>query len=519
MIAVVVGLCLGVVMVIVMGRDLPQLPDKLEKLVLNTQTEFYSNTGQLLTTLGERNRVPIDRISSNFVNALLAAEDFEFYDHSGISKRGILRAVYQNLRAGKIEGGASTITQQLSRNFFLSLEQTHSRKIKEILLSLQLEYSFSKDEILEAYCNNMYFGSGAYGVEAASRVYFAKHADQLSLAQSSLLVAILNGPGIFNPYSNPGRARSRQLWILDQMEYRGFITPQERLAAENEKILLKRYTETTGRSSYYLDYVQQRVRELFGDEFLYYGGLRIYTTLDQRMQAAGVAAVRSGLERLDTQFSLPEYSSARHDKKSRSEYPQAALVAVENGTGAVLAMIGGRNYNDTQFNRAVQNNRLPGSAFKPFVYFTAMRNLGLSPASTLVDSAVTYKLPNGQIWEPHNFENDFIGRMTLKKALEKSRNVISAELINRTGPEQVVLTAHNFGITSDIPATRQYPLERWESRRSRWRLRIPYLPAAAPTMSRLLSAGSRISAATFSTIIFRGARMWPTRSLSTRWWT
>ena len=294
MIAVVIGLCLGVVMVIVMSRDLPQLPDKLEKLVLNTQTEFYSGTGRMLTTLGERNRVPIERISSNFVNALLAAEDFEFYDHSGISKRGILRAVYQNIRAGKIEGGASTITQQLSRNFFLSLEQTHSRKIKEILLSLQLEYSFSKDEILEAYSNNMYFGSGAYGVEAASRVYFAKHADQLSLAQSSLLVAILNGPGIFNPYSNPGRARSRQLWILDQMEYRGFISPQERLAAENEKILLKRYTETTGRSSYYLDYVQQRVRELFGDEFLYYGGLRIYTTLDERMQAAGVAAVRLG---------------------------------------------------------------------------------------------------------------------------------------------------------------------------------------------------------------------------------
>ena len=167
-IAVVVGFCAGVVVVATMGRDLPQLPDDLEKLVLNTQTEFYSSTGKLIATMGERNRVPLSRISPSFQNALLAAEDTEFYEHAGISKTGILRALWLNLRAGKIEGGGSTITQQLSRNFFLSLEQTYARKIKEILLAFQLEYSFGKEQILEAYCNNMYFGSGAYGVGAAA---------------------------------------------------------------------------------------------------------------------------------------------------------------------------------------------------------------------------------------------------------------------------------------------------------------------------------------------------------------
>ncbi|MBN2288593.1 MAG: PBP1A family penicillin-binding protein [Candidatus Glassbacteria bacterium] len=450
--AVVVGFCLGVVIVATMGRDLPQLPDKLEKLVLNTQTEFYANTGRLLATMGEKNRVPIGRISRNFVSALLAAEDADFYDHPGISKKGILRAVWLNLRSGRIESGASTITQQLARNFFLSLEQTRARKLKEILMALQLEYSFDKDEILEAYCNNMYYGSGAYGVEAASRVYFARHADQLSLAQAALLVAILNGPSVYNPYSHPGRARARQLWILRRMEELEMVSGTQRLDAENEELSLKRYTETTGRSSYFLDYVQERIRERFGEEFLYYGGLRVHTTLDERCQAAAVSAVRSQLKRLDNMLGLPEYE-LQSDTLSRQNYLQGALAAVEAGTGAILAMVGGRDYDASQFNRAVQSNRLPGSAFKPFVYYTALRDLGLSPATTLVDSQVSYQLPNGDTWTPGNFEQDFLGRMTLKKALEKSRNVIAAQLIEMTGPEEVVATARRFGITGDLPPT------------------------------------------------------------------
>jgi len=451
-IALVAGFLGGVVVVVTMGRELPQLPDQLEKLVLNTQTEFYSNTGRLIATMGEKNRVPLERISRHFVNALLAAEDASFYEHAGISKTGILRALWINLRAGRIEGGASTITQQLARNFFFSLEQTHTRKIKEILLALQLEYSFDKDEILEAYCNNMYFGSGAYGVEAASRVYFAKHADQLSLAEAALLVAILNGPALYNPYAHPGRARSRQLWILRRMEELGFISPPQRLAAEREEPGLKHYTEAEARTNYFLDYVKARITERFGEEFLYYGGLKVYTTLDQRIQAAAVAAVRGSLKRLDALLGLPDYD-LQTDDAVRSEYPQGALVALETGTGAILAMVGGRDYRVSQFNRAVASNRLPGSAFKPFVYFTALRELGISPATTLVDSAVTYELPNGQSWSPNNFEKNFLGRMTLKKALQLSRNVIAAQLIHRTGAERVVETARRFGITSDLVPT------------------------------------------------------------------
>ena len=446
------GFCAGVALVVAVERDLPQLPDRLEKLVLNTQTEFYSNTGMLIATMGEKNRVPLGRISPLFQQALLCAEDADFNEHAGISKTGILRALWQNWRAGKIEGGASTITQQLSRNYFFSLEQTPTRKIKEILLAIQLEYSFSKEEILEAYCNNMYFGSGAYGVEAASRVFLGKHSDQLSLAESTLLVTLLNGPGLYNPYAHPGKARGRQLWILRRMEEMGVIGGPERLAAENEELRLKRYGDAETRSNYFLDYVKERISEQFGEQFLYYGGLKVYTTLDQRLQAAAVAAVSSSLKRLDSAFSLPDYD-LQSDPDFRANYPQGALVAVEAGTGSILALVGGRDYRTSQFNRAESNNRLPGSAFKPFVYYTALQEAGLTPASTLVDTAVTYQLPTGQNWSPSNFENDFLGRMTLKKALEKSRNVIAAQLIEMTGPERVEQTARRFGLKGPIMAT------------------------------------------------------------------
>ena len=452
-IAVVAGFCAGVAVVATMGRDLPQLPDNLEKLVLNTQTEFYSNTGKLIATMGEKNRVPLSRISPFFQDALLAAEDADFYTHAGISKPGILRAILVNLRAGKIEGGGSTITQQLSRNFFLSLEQTYARKIKEILLAFQLEYSFGKEEILEAYSNNMYFGSGAYGVEAASRVYFAKHADQLSLAESVLLITQLNAPAIYNPYTHPGRARTRQLWILRRMEELAMITGPQRLAAENEELKLKRYTEAEARSNYFLDHVKGKITRQFGEEFLYYGGLKVYTTLDQRIQAAAVASVSGSLKRLDATLGLPEYELQTNSRIRADDYPQGALVAVETGTGAILAMVGGRDYRTSQFNRAESSNRLPGSAFKPFVYYTALQETGLSPASTLVDSAVTYELPNKDVWSPDNFEKDFLGRMTMKKALEKSRNVIAAQLIDITGPERVAETARRFGINGPIMPT------------------------------------------------------------------
>ncbi|MBW7997438.1 MAG: PBP1A family penicillin-binding protein [Candidatus Glassbacteria bacterium] len=451
-ITAVLGFCAGVAVAIIVGRDIPQLPDELEKLVLNTRTEFYSSTGKLIATMGEKNRVPLSRISPHFRHALLAAEDYDFYKHAGISKTGILRAIWTNIRAGRVEGGASTLTQQLSRNFFFSLAQTSSRKIKEILLAFQLEYMFEKDEILEAYCNNMYFGSGAYGIEAASRVYFAKHADQLTVAEAALMVAVLNGPSLYNPYAHPGRARNRQLWILGRMEALGLISGPERLAAEQEELRLKHYTEAEARSNYFLDYVKGTITRQFGEQFLYYGGLKIYTTIDQRMQSAAVAAMAGNLRQLDGLFGLPDYA-ARSDRAANGDYPQGALVAVESGTGAILAMVGGRNYQDSQFNRAESSNRLPGSAFKPFVYYTAMQETGLSPASTLVDSAVTYELPNGQTWSPNNFEMDFAGRITIKKALEKSRNVIAAQLITMAGPERVAETARRFGITSPIMPT------------------------------------------------------------------
>lgn len=427
--------------------SLPRLPEDLHDIELSSPTEIYSDTGELVAVLSDRQSVKLSQISDYFLKAILAMEDAEFYKHHGINKKGLLRAVFTNLRHLRIVEGGSSITQQLVKNLFFSFERQWSRKIKEMLVAIQMEQQFSKEEILESYCNQIYFGSNAYGIELASQIYFAKHADELSLAEAAFLANLPRWPSHYNPYQNFDIAKQRQHIVLKRMVDTGFITQQEMDKAFSEPLNLKRLNLFWGKATYYVEYIKGLVENIYSREILYYGGLKIYTTLDTRLQNFAQEAIQKGLAQLDKQLGFDDYELA--PLPERKKYLQAALVAIDPRTGKVKAMVGGRDFAISPFNRAIENNRQPGSAFKPFTYLTAIDQGKFSPASIIVDSAVTFKFDN-QSWSPPNFDHKYRGPITLKTALSHSINVVAAKLINKVGPENVVNYAHKMGITTPL---------------------------------------------------------------------
>ncbi len=423
-----------------LSKDLPQLPDNLESINLSLPTEIYSSDGERIQILGERRPVSIEDISPYFLKAIIAVEDSHFYDHHGLDHLGLVRAFYANLRAKRVIQGGSTITQQLSKNLFFSFERNFVRKIKELLIALQLEATFSKDQILEAYSNQIYFGSGAYGVEEAAQVYFGKRAEDLTLLQAALLAGLPNSPNSANPFSNLERAMNRASYVLKRMVREGIITEAERQEALVSPLDLLKPKTNSNPNFYFLNVIIDKLEQDYGKEFVHFGGLKIYTTLDNRYQSLAQKAARSHLEAL----------AERMDKMPGQDPLQAALVAVENKSGAVRAMLGGRDYSFSQFNRAMSNNRLPGSSFKPIVYLTAMETLGYSPATKVTDEPFTIEIQGNDPWEPKNFGEVYEGDIILKKALMKSINVVSAKLVQQMGPEQVIKTARRFGIKSHL---------------------------------------------------------------------
>jgi 1A family penicillin-binding protein len=430
----------GMGVYIVLSKDLPQLPDNLENINLSLPTEIYSSDGERIKVLGERRPVSIADISPYFLNAIVSVEDANFYQHQGLDHVGLFRAFLANIRAKRVIQGGSTITQQLSKNLFFSFERNFVRKIKELLIALQLEATFTKDEILEAYCNQIYFGSGAYGVEEASQTYFGKRAQDLTLLQAALLAGLPNSPNSSNPFNHLDRAMNRARFVLKRMQSEGRIDAEQKADAETSALELRRPRSFSDPNLYFLDFVISKLEKDYGKEFVHFGGLKIYTTLDSRQQKLALKAALSHLEGLEEKMA-----------KRESNAPlQVALVSVENKSGAVRALLGGKNYSHSQFNRAVSNNRLPGSSFKPFVYLTAMEELGYSPATVVKDEPITIEIPGADPWEPKNFGEKFAGDIILKKALMKSLNVISAKLIQAVGPEKVIQTARRFGIKSPL---------------------------------------------------------------------
>lgn len=424
----------------ILSQDLPKLPDKLEKINLSFPTEIYSADGERVAVLGERHPVPLEAISPWFWKAIIAVEDANFYAHKGVDHLALFRAVFRNVREKRIAQGGSTITQQLSKNLFFSFERNWIRKVKELLIALQMEATFTKQQILEAYSNQIYFGSGAYGVEDASQVYFGKRAKDLTLLQAALLSGLPNSPNNANPFSNYERSMRRAEYVLERMVKSGFIAASEKDGALKSPLDLQSSKGESDPNMYFNDYVISKLEQEYGKELVYFGGLKIFTTLDSHLQKYAQKAAISHLEVMDK----------RVRKTDPPEPLQVAVVAIENKSGAVRVLLGGRNYSRSQFNRAVASNRLAGSSFKPFVYLTGFETLGISPKTVVRDEPISINIPGSTTWEPENFEEQYAGDIILKRALIKSINVVSAKLVQAVTPEKVIATARQFGITTPL---------------------------------------------------------------------
>lgn len=428
-------------LVFYIARDLPKLPSPLSRIIETPQSQIYASNGKVLLTLGERKTVPLEMVSQDFIDAIIATEDHRFQEHRGINKLRTLKGLYITFaKPGKIQG-ASTITQQLAKNLFFSFEQTFTRKFRELLVAFQIEASCSKSEILHAYINQIHFGAGAQGVEKAAQVYFGKSASDLTLSEAALLAGLPKSPTYYNPFRHYDRALKRRDTVLDRMVQVGVITREKAQLARENKPELNTQQADSRTGNYFLDALIRQLVENYGEEVVFHGGIKVYSTIDPQLQKYARSALQNGLANLDRMMQLPADAQER---------PQGALVAIDVGTGAVLALVGGRDYSASEFNRATRSRRQPGSGFKPFLYYTAFQQLGYHPATVVKDQPVIIELDERNTWSPRNFSKEYGGNMVLKQALMNSVNTVAAQLIVKTGPGPVNLVAENCGIESPL---------------------------------------------------------------------
>jgi len=429
-------------------KDLPRVPEPIGRINDTPATEIFSADGRRILAIGGRETVALDDVSYPFIQAILSTEDHRFWEHRGVNKMRTVKALWVTLfQSGKIQG-ASTITQQLAKNLFFSFERTWVRKFRELLVALQIEAQFSKQEILEAYINQIPFGVGAYGIGEAARTFFGKSAGGLTLAEASLLAGLPKSPTRYNPFRYPERARARQQVVLRRMVATGMISLEEAIEAEAVSVDLRAQGRSLRVDSYFLDAVMKSLEETYSPEVVYHGGLRVYTTLDVGMQQQAETALQQGIAKLESQMDMTRRSTDTAVEDDNGL--QGALVAVEVNTGAVKALVGGRDFFQTPYNRALQDNRQPGSGFKPFLYYGVLENLGKTPADVMVDQPVSIPVAGKPPWKPRNFKRTYDGPMVLKKAFTESVNTVAAQLVNEVGPEAVIRTARRCGITSPL---------------------------------------------------------------------
>jgi penicillin-binding protein 1A len=436
-------------------RELPSTAH-LERIEPPSNTRIFDRGGESLGDLFAEDRliVPLEEVPAHLIDAVLATEDRSFYDHWGIQPTALLRAVAANLRSGRTSQGGSTITQQLARNLFLTHERTFTRKIKEALLTVRLERIYSKDEILAMYFNQIYYGHGAHGAKSAAREYFAKGLEELSLAECALLAGIPANPTLFDPRRRPDNARGRRDVVLDAMADFDKISREEAEAAKAEDLGVAERTERSMRAPYFVEFVRQQLIERYGADRLYRDGLQVSTTLDWRLQSLTEVALERQLRHLER---LNRYSVVRDTTWIppdtpfvNSPYLQGAAVILDTRTGEIRALVGGRNYWESKFNRAVQAKRQPGSAFKPFVYTAAIEK-GFGPSHVLIDEPLVVPMPSGPPYKPENTKRDFQGPMTLRYALSKSVNVPAVRMILEVGPESAVDVGRRCGLEGILP--------------------------------------------------------------------
>lgn len=429
---------IGVGLVFASVRDIPALsPAALESAA---STMIYDKDGNLITQMGIKNSVPVDLkdVPENVRNAFLAIEDPRFYQHHGISLRGIARAAWSDLSSRSIREGGSTITQQLVKVSFLSPERTVKRKIQEIILAVQVERRYTKDEILEMYLNNIYLGEGAYGIQAAAQIYFGKDIGKLEIEEAAMLGGLPQAPSAYSPYRDPQTALSRRNTVLDSMAKYNFVSQSQADKAKAKELKLDT-KEIAGKQypyPYFLDYITDKLVDKYGEAEVFKGGLKVYTSLDQKIQQTAEAAMSRNAN----------FPPSRADANGLLQ-PQGAVVILDPHTGLIKALVGGREHTQKrQWNRATQTTRQPGSAFKPIAaYGPAMEYKGLGPASVVDDIPVKYGS-----YEPRNFDGRHRGLITLRTALTHSVNVVAVKLLADTvGMGEAIKFASGLGIKLD----------------------------------------------------------------------
>jgi len=438
----IAGLAAGAGVIYALTRNLPNLDD-LQKRKNPVNTVIYDRDGRVIAELhGAENRVLVrhDQIADVMKQATVAVEDQRFYEHHGVDVVGIARAMFENLKAGAVVQGGSTITAQYVKNAYVGGERSVARKLREAVLAWQLEDRWTKDGILTAYLNTVYFGAGAYGVEAASRTYFHKSAENLSLKEAALLAALIRLPSKYAPTTDPEQARQRRDLVLDLMASEGYIT-QGRAAATKAKklgVFKEPPNVNNGEAAYFVDYVTRQLIKKYGAATTFNGGLRVYTSIDMDWQDAGLKAISGTIGGLD-------YGGWG---------PSGALVAVDPETGYIRTMVGGTDFKKQKFNLAWQSRRQAGSAMKTFV-LTAAVEMGMNPASTYYVShspTIIGMGPGAAPWIVNTYDHSSAGRITVAAATVRSDNTVYAQLCMDTGPENVVATAQKMGITSPLAA-------------------------------------------------------------------
>ncbi|MBR5609013.1 MAG: PBP1A family penicillin-binding protein [Elusimicrobiaceae bacterium] len=474
---------------------------EMEEYTPSLTSKVFDRNGKLIHefSIEKRSMVPLEEIPVDLQNGVVAMEDRDFFKHAGFSVRGIMRALFHDIMTGRAKQGGSTLTQQLSRGVFLTQQKKIIRKIREIVLAVQIEHRFSKPEILQLYLNEIYLGSGAYGVKAAAKRYFDKELDQLTTGEAAMLVGLIPSPGNYNPFANPERAKARRNLVLQVMHEQGYITAEDLEKAKAE-LLPEKAPATQGDKPglYFIEHIRRILEPKYGTETLWKGGLNIYTTIDIDQQAVAEEIMNRKLLEFDAVIAkglgieidpndpeadprlINQEDVNPEEVQERLEYPrlQGAFMARDVKTGAVRVMVGGRSFSESKFNRATQARRQPGSSFKPYVWMAALQQ-GYTPATLVKDlptmfyfdgrnwhtfdeNADLYSLDLAaqsfiaskafNVWVPQNYGGKNDGWITLRRALEKSKNIVAVNLIDAIGARKVIDVARKAGLTASLPA-------------------------------------------------------------------
>ncbi len=445
MILITVPTVLGVVSYFYFTHDLPSI-ETLRNYKPSTVTKIFSEEGEVIGEFfyEKREVASLDRIPNHLVQAFVAGEDSRFFQHKGLDYLAIFRAFVRNIFSGEIVQGGSTISQQVVKSLLLTPEKSFARKIREAILAYRIERYLTKEEILFLYLNQIYLGHGAYGVVAAAESYFAKNIENLNLAESAVLAGLPQAPSKYSPYQHPQLARKRQVYILNRMAEEGIISASEASKAA-QMVYTIRGSEKPSleKALHFVEYIRRYVEEKYGKEALYKDGLQVFSSIDLYSQGTAQEAVEAGLREIEKR--------GKHRSADMPFIPEGALICFDLETGYVKALVGGRDFRKSQFNRATQARRQTGSAFKPIVYASAL-DKGFTPASVIVDSPIVFEWGDNK-WKPKNYEGKFSGPTTLRNALAQSINVVTVKIAQEIGVEFIREYAQKLGISSPLHNT------------------------------------------------------------------